>query len=112
MMMPGQPASNLVMIHAGCFLGILKGAFNKKSLPLHIGKPLRGGLGRCIGKAVFYGLLRVDLAPDYKVPLADGLFFVEPNPDLPSEDVHLEPPFRGNAVLQTVEHQMQATKGL
>ena len=56
------------MIHAGSLLGILKGAFNKKSLPLHIGKPLRESLGWCIGKAVFYGLLRVGLAPDYQVP--------------------------------------------
>ena len=68
MMMPSQPAPDLVMIHAGSLLGILKGAFNKKSLPLHIGKPLRESLGWCIGKALFYGLLRVGLTPDYKVP--------------------------------------------
>jgi len=72
MMMPGQPAPNLVMIHA---VGILEGALNKKTLPLHIGKPLRGGLGRRIGKAVFYGLLRVGLAPDYKATYGCTVFY-------------------------------------
>ncbi len=40
MMMPGQPAANLVVIHPGCCLGIPEGPFNKISLPLHVSDTL------------------------------------------------------------------------
>ena len=91
MMMPGQPASNLVMIHSGCCFGILEGTFNKKSLPLHVGEPFRSGFCRGIGEAVFDGFRGVNLSPDHKVPLADGLFLVKPNPDSLREDINLQP---------------------
>jgi len=95
MMMPGQPASNLVMIHPGCCFGILEGTFNKKSLPLHVGEPLRGGFCRGIGEAVFNGFLGVSLSPDHKMPLADRLLLVKPNPDSLREDIHHHPSFGG-----------------
>ena len=49
-MMPGQPASDLIMIHPGCCSGILEGPLNNRSLPLHAGEPLRGGLCWGIGR--------------------------------------------------------------
>jgi putative transposase len=95
MMMPGQPASNLVMIHSGCCFGILDGTFNKKTLPLHVGEPFRSGFCRGIGEAVFDGFRGVNLSPDHKVPLADGLFLVKPNPDSLREDINLQLTFGG-----------------
>ncbi len=96
-MMPGQPASNLILIHPACRFGILEGSLNKKTLPLHISESFRGRLWRGIGKAVLDGFLGVSLSPDHKVPLADGLILVKPNPDSLREYIYLQPSFGGVA---------------
>ena len=95
MMVPGQPASNLVMIHPGCCFGILEGSFDKISLPLHVGESFGGSLCRGVGQAVLDGFWGINLAPDHKMPLSDGLFVVKPNKDALREYIHLQLSFGG-----------------
>lgn len=90
-MIPGQPASTLILIHPGCRFGILEGTFNKKTLPLHVGESFKRGLWRCIGKAILDVFLGIGLSPDHKMLLADRLLLVKPNPDSLNEYINHQP---------------------